>query len=104
MARMTKAQRAAAEAEAIKAAAAAEAAAKRAETRRYILRFVALFVASSLSVITMGAAIGVEMWKSALMGGVAGFVQFAEKLSRSVVKDGDVSKEDIDAALDALSE
>jgi cytochrome c-type biogenesis protein CcmH/NrfG len=104
MARMTKAERAAAEAEYARQAAAEAEIKKKAELRRYVFRFIALFVASSLSVITMGALIDVELWKSAVMGGVAGFVQFAERIARGAIKDGDVSKEDIDAALDSLSE
>lgn len=102
--RKTAAQRAA-EAEIIRKWQEAEARkAKRRERRRYVLRFMALFIASGLSVITTGAILDVDPWKSIIMGGVAGFVQFTEKLARSAIRDGDVSKDDVDAALDALSE
>lgn len=74
------------------------------EARKFTVRILALFFASGLAVVTTGAAIGVEIWKSVLMGGAAGIAQLVEKLARSAMKDGDVSKDDLDKALDDMSE
>lgn len=74
------------------------------EYRRYTVRIVALFLASGIAVVTTGAVIGVEVWKSVLMGGAAGLAQLVEKLARSAVRDGDISKDDLDEALDSLAE
>lgn len=77
---------------------------ERAERRKFTIRIIALFLASGMAVITTGAAIGVEIWKSVLMGGAAGIAQLVERLARSAVKDGDITRKDLEQALDALSE
>lgn len=74
------------------------------EARQFTIRILALFIASGLAVVTTGVAIGVEVWKAILMGGAAGIAQFVEKLARSAVLDGDITKEDLDKVLDDLAD
>lgn len=102
--RKTAAQRAAEAAAVAAAEAEARLKAKQAERRKFVVRIVALFFASGLTVVTTGAVIGVETWKSVVMGGVAGVAQLVEKLARAAVKDGDVSQKDLDEALSSFAE
>lgn len=61
-------------------------------------RMIATFIATAVGVIGSGAIVGVDVAKAALMAGVGACAVVLERLSRSYLEDGELSKEEINAA------
>lgn len=59
---------------------------------------VATFVATAIGVVGSGAIVGVDVAKAALMAGVGAVAVVLERLSRAYLEDGELSKDEVDAA------
>jgi hypothetical protein len=64
-------------------------------------RIVALFLVSALTTIGAGAIIGIDTLQTAILAGVMGVANVLEDLSRGYLKDGKLSKKEIDDAFAA---
>jgi hypothetical protein len=64
-------------------------------------RIVALFLVSALTTIGAGAIIGIDTLQTAILAGVMGVANVVEDLSRGYLKDGKLSKKEIDDAFAA---
>jgi hypothetical protein len=69
-----------------------------------LLRILATFTATALGTLGAGTIAGVEMWKSIFMAGIGGVATVVESLARAYLKDGELSKSDIDAAFNDSDE
>jgi CBS-domain-containing membrane protein len=63
-----------------------------------VTRMFATFIATALGVVGSGALVGVDVAKAALMAGVGACAVVLERLSRSYLEDGVLSKDEINAA------
>jgi hypothetical protein len=61
-------------------------------------RMVATFIATAFGVIGSGAIVGVDVARAALMAGVGACAVVLERLSRSYLEDGELTKDEINAA------
>ena len=61
-------------------------------------RMVALFMVSALTTVGAGAVIGIDAVQTAILAGVLGVANVLEDLSRGYLKDGKLTKAEIDAA------
>ena len=68
------------------------------QIRDIAARMVATFVATALGVVGSGAIVGVDVATAALMAGVGACAVVLERLSRSFLDDGVLSKDEINAA------
>ncbi len=64
-------------------------------------RIVALFLVSALTTIGAGAIIGIDTLQTAILAGIMGVANVLEDLSRGYLKDGKLSKKEIDDAFAA---
>ncbi len=62
-------------------------------------RMLALFIVSALTTIGAGAIIGIDTVQTAILAGVMGIAHVVEDLARDYLNDGEVTEEEIDAAL-----
>lgn len=61
------------------------------------LRIIATFIANALAVIGTGAIVGVDLWLSALMGGILAVAKVVERLSVAFLEDGKITLKEINA-------
>lgn len=66
------------------------------QLQNILLRILATFAASGLSVIGAGAIAGVPLLKAAFMAGIGGVAVVVEGLARAFLKDGKLTKSEID--------
>jgi hypothetical protein len=59
---------------------------------------IALVVLKVSGVLAAGSLGGIELWQSALIASFVGIMEVAEELSRSYLKDGELSDKDIQSA------
>ena len=65
-------------------------------------RIIAVFIATALSFIGAGAIVGVNFWLAAAMAGIGGVATVLERLARSYLEDGILTKDEIDSAFTNL--
>lgn len=63
-----------------------------------VKRMIATFIATAIGVVGSGAIVGVDVAKAALMAGVGACAVVLERLSRSYLEDGELSKDEINEA------
>lgn len=61
-------------------------------------RMIAVVIASALGTIGAGSILGVDVWKGALLASIMGVAVVSEALARDFLKDGSLSKDEINAA------
>lgn len=59
---------------------------------------IALIVLKVSGVLAAGSLGGIELWQSAIVASFVGIMEVAEELSRSYLKDGELSDKDIQSA------
>ena len=64
-----------------------------------IARIIAVFGTSALSALAGGAILGVDLVKAAGMAGLMATAQVVERVLRAYYEDGQLTKEELDAAL-----
>lgn len=62
-----------------------------------IVRITATFLASALATIGAGSIIGLDVWFSALLGGLLAVAKVVEKLSLAVLDDGKITRKEINS-------
>ena len=63
-----------------------------------LMRIVAVFAASGLSVVGAGSLVGIETWKSVMLAGGLGVATVVERLARSFLDDGKLTRDEINEA------
>lgn len=62
-----------------------------------VVRIVATFLASALATIGAGSIIGLDVWLSALLGGLLAVAKVVEKLSLALLDDGKITRKEINS-------
>lgn len=62
-----------------------------------IVRILATFLASALATIGAGSIIGIDVWLSALLGGLLAVARVVEKLSLALLDDGKITRKEINS-------
>ncbi len=63
-----------------------------------VLRCVAVVVVSFMGVLGAGSVVGIEVWQAGLIAAVLGLASVLEDLSRAYLRDGKLTKTEIDQA------
>lgn len=66
-------------------------------TKDIIVRILATFLASALATIGAGSIIGIDVWMSALLGGLLAVARVVEKLSLALLDDGKITRKEINS-------
>ena len=72
--------------------------------KKFALRILATFVATALSIVGAGAIAGIEVFKSALIAGIAGVATVIEEIARTYMQKGKLTDRDIEKAFDKADE
>jgi len=68
------------------------------KVKKILKNTLALIVLKVSGVLAAGSLGGMEIWQSALVASFVGIMEVAEELSRSYLKDGNLSDKDIQSA------
>jgi uncharacterized membrane protein len=63
---------------------------------KILARMLAVFFASALSVLGVGAIVGIQLWQSLLMAGALGVARVLEGIARAYIGDGKLTDLEIE--------
>jgi hypothetical protein len=66
--------------------------------KNVMMRILAVIAAEALGVIGAGSLVGIEVWQAAVLAGALGAARVLEALARFYLADGELSKDEINAA------